>query len=91
MPCYCCGKPTVNYGYNIITIDGCNYMSHIQWEEFCAKNNFNPKDPRTALNVSGIEWKPETFGSTCYKKEKSANKKTCVEIITDDGVKWLFI
>jgi hypothetical protein len=66
-------------------------MSHEQWKKFCEENNYNPCDPNTALGLCGVKWRPETFGSTCYKKQKSLNKKTCFEITTDDGVKWLFI
>jgi len=89
-PCYCCGRDvTVSNGHYVITKDGCNLMTHAEWKLLCAEvQGYNPADPRTAYNLVGCKWRPETFGSTCYKKHKSSNDS--IEILTDDGSKWLF-
>ena len=90
-PCYCCSKPTRgDTAYYVITTDGSNYMSFSSWLLYCANHDYNPADPTTAYDTAGCGWRPEAYGSTCYKKTK-ASEKIHTEIITKGGVKWLFI
>jgi len=90
-PCYCCGRPTKGKTATyIVTTDGRNWMSHADWLALCAEMNYDPKNPETALGLCGIKWRPESYGSTCYRREKS-NASVKVELISPKGEKFLFI
>jgi len=90
-PCYCCGRPTRGTTeHYVVTHDGREWMSHTEWLALCAEMNYDPKEPDTALGLCGVKWRPETFGSTCYRKRKSAAKQK-IEVIAADGSKYLFI
>ena len=65
-------------------------MSFSSWLSFTAENNFNYADPATAYDLAGCGWRPEVYGSVCYKKLK-AKYKDATELKTSDGSKWLFI
>ncbi len=90
-PCYCCGKPTKGKtDYYVVTHDGCRWMNHASWLALCKEMNYNPANPDDALGLCGVEWRPEVFGSTCYRRHKSEAKKY-VEIISPKGERYLFI
>ena len=90
-PCYCCGRPTKGKTATyIVTHDGCEWMSHAEWLALCTKENYDPKNPDTALDLCGIKWRPEAFGSTCYRHLKSKSLRK-VEVISPKGERFLFI
>lgn len=90
-PCFCCGKPTKGKtDHYVVTLDGCEWMSHAAWIAMCAEMKFDHKEPDTALDACGYSWRPESFGSTCYRRKKSAAKHK-VEVIASDGAKYLFL
>jgi hypothetical protein len=65
-------------------------MSHADWLSLCSEMGYDPKDPDTALGLCGVKWRPEAFGSTCYRREKS-NASSKVEVVSPKGEKFLFI
>lgn len=90
-PCFCCGKPTKGKTTQyVVTRDGYDWMSHADWLALCEEMKYDPKDPDTALGLCGVKWRPESFGSTCYrrKKSKAASK---VEVVSPKGERFLFI
>ena len=90
-PCYCCGRPTKGKtNHYVVTHDGRDWMSHADWLTLCAEMNYDPKEPDTALGLCGVKWRPEAFGSTCYRKRKSAESKK-IEVTARNGEKFLFI
>lgn len=90
-PCYCCGRPTKGKtAFYIVTHDGRDWMSHAEWIALCTQENYDPKNPDTALGLCGIKWRPEAFGSTCYRRQKS-NSPRKVEVTSPKGERFLFI
>lgn len=90
-PCYCCGKLTKGKKQqHIVTTDGRNFMSHNEWIEFCNKNGFDHTDPISAFDMAGCGWRPEWFGSVCYKNWKKIYP-THTEIKDSKGDRYLFI
>jgi len=65
-------------------------MSHSDWIAMCADMGFESTDPETAIGLCGVKWRPEAYGSTCYRREKSA-AAVKVEIINPNGERFLFI
>ena len=91
-PCYCCGRPTKGKtNHYVVTLDGRDFMSHDNWLTLCAEMNYDPKEPDTALGLCGVKWRPEAFGSTCYRKHKSMFKGKFVELKSLKGELFLFI
>lgn len=92
-PCYCCGKETkVSRQHHIVTRDGRDWMSH---EDFIVNvGNINPTHPDAIAQV-GVNWRPETFGPSCYAriiKDKKAKGHQVLVIKGDaDGRKYAFI
>jgi hypothetical protein len=90
-PCFCCGKPTKGKtAFYVVTTDGASWMPHADWLALCAGMGYDPKDPDTALDLCGYKWRPESYGSTCYRREKAA-AAVKVEIISPKGERFLFI
>lgn len=93
-PCYCCGRNTKGTtAHYVVTVDGCRFMSHAQWVALCEQAGFDHANPKTAIADAGVTWRPEAYGSTCYKRTKANTRpKACaVEVISPDGSKYLFV
>lgn len=90
-PCFCCGKPTKGKtAFYVVTTDGDTRMSHAAWLAMCEREGYDPTNPETANGLCGIKWRPESFGSTCYRREKTASAVK-VEVISPKGERFLFV
>lgn len=92
-PCYCCGKEVkTSKCHHIVTSDGRDWMDHEAY--VAAVGNLNPTHPE-AIALTGIKWRPEVFGPSCYarhiKAEKAKGSKVVVVKGDKDGLKYAFI
>jgi hypothetical protein len=93
-PCFCCGKDVkVSKSHHIVSHDGYYWMSHPEFIAYCKERNVPHDDPNAdaLLGYAGCGWRPETYGPSCYAREKKKHKGRCVEIVGSDGLKYLFI
>ena len=74
----------------LVTLDGSDYMSYEAFKLMCQAEGLSSIDPDApaVLKLAGITWRPEAFGSVCYKKAKAA--RSCTEIKSKAG-KYIFI
>lgn len=88
-PCYCCGKDVfLDRAKHIVTIDGARWMS---WPQYLKDvGDHDPASPE-AIAKTGVEWRPEVYGASCYAREKKLHKGRCKEVIGQDGLPYLFI
>ena len=93
-PCYCCGKDVkLSKAHYIVSHDGNQWMSHAAFIAYCAERNIPHADPNAdaLTGYAGCGWRPETYGPSCYAREKKLHKGRTVEVKGSDGLKYLFI
>lgn len=93
-PCFCCGKEVKDSKASyIVSHDGYYWMSHPDFLAYCKERCITDTDPNSEelLGYAGCGWRPETYGASCYARQKKKHKGRTLEVIGSDGKKYLFI